>query len=351
MRKVAPYFISFMLPPLLMVTVRAGGSWPWLVVAFLFLMIPMLDLVIGEDPEQPPETPRPRFSVYEIPLLLWPPVMTATLLWTFHFLSSHELSGTTWWGTVVALGIINGVVGINVGHELCHRSGRLERVAAEILLTGCSYSHFSVEHVYGHHRHVATPRDPATSRLNESFYAFWVRSVVCSYLSFWRLETGIVERRGVRPFSWKDRRLRYPLVLTLVYAGVWLAFGWTGLMAMLLQSVFAFSLLEIINYIEHYGLLRQEIRPGRFEKVQPRHSWNTCFALTNWFLFNLQRHSDHHYMASRPYDRLRHDTTAPQLPAGYATMVLLALVPPLWFAVMNPRVEAWRARYGPREQA
>jgi alkane 1-monooxygenase len=245
-------------------------------------------------------------------------------------------------GLTVSLGVISGSGGIVIAHELMHRASRFPRVLAEILMTQASYAHFCIEHVFGHHRHVATPLDPASSRRGEGVFAFVPRSIIGGIISAWRIETDRVARRG---FAWSlaDGRLRMPLVMALLYTAVAAGFGVLGVFVFLTQSAIAVTLLEVINYLEHYGLTRREIEPGRYERVGPEHSWNSSHRVSNLYLFNLARHSDHHYLASRPYEALRHwdEHEAPQLPSGYAAMLLLALVPPLWFKVMDPRVDAW----------
>lgn len=211
-------------------------------------------------------------------------------------------------------------------------------------MTSVSYTHFCVEHVLGHHRNVATPDDAASARYEEPFWTFWARCVPASLFSAWRLERTRAAKKGFSKWSLHDRRNRYPLVLMLVYTGVWAWLGWRGVLDLAIVGFVAFTILEAINYVEHYGLSRERLDSGRYERVRPQHSWNSPHRVSNALLFNLARHSDHHYMASRPYDRLRHHENVPQLPAGYATMLLASLVPPLWFRIMNPRVEAWRER-------
>jgi alkane 1-monooxygenase len=193
---------------------------------------------------------------------------------------------------------------------------------------------------------VATRRDPATSRLGETVFAFVVRSILGGALSAWRLEGERVARAGSPAWTPGDRRLRMPLLTVLAYAAVWSAFGSRGALLFLAQGLVAVVLLETVNYLEHYGLTRRELAPGRYERVSPEHSWNSSHLVSNAYLFNLARHSDHHSLASRPYELLRHrdEDEAPQLPSGYAAMLLVALVPPLWFRIMNPRVEAWSRR-------
>jgi alkane 1-monooxygenase len=221
-----------------------------------------------------------------------------------------------------------------------HRRHRFERALGEILLASVSYTHFAIEHVHGHHRHVGTPHDPATARLGESFYRFLPRTVLGGVASAWRLEAERLARRGRGVLSPSNRMLRYGLTQVLLYPLVWAAAGGTGVAVFAGQAFVAVSLLEVINYIEHYGLMRKEIAPGEYERIAPQHSWDSAYRLTNWMLINLARHADHHCLASKRYQSLELPSQAPQLPAGYGAMLLLALTPPLWFRVMNPRALA-----------
>jgi alkane 1-monooxygenase len=251
---------------------------------------------------------------------------------------------------IVLLAVGTGVLtvggGINIAHELMHRSRPLDQALAEVLMTSVSYPWFCVEHVLGHHRNVATPADPATARPGESVYAFLPRTLVGGLRSAWALERDRVRRRKLAPFGPRDRRTRYGAWLVLMY-GTLAALGWQAVLFFAVQSLVAVLLLEVTNYLEHYGLQRAPLPGGRFERVQPHHSWNSAHRLTGRFLFNLPRHADHHAWASRPYWQLRHWPDAPQLPAGYTTMLIVALVPPLWRAIMDPRVERVRQRPAP----
>jgi alkane 1-monooxygenase len=199
--------------------------------------------------------------------------------------------------------------------------------------------------VLGHHRAVATPDDPATSRRGESLYRFYPRTVLGGLRSAWVLERERCAKKQTPWWNPRDRRSRYVLVLAASYVGVAWIFGPFGLALFVAQGVVAFSLLEVINYIEHYGLARRQLASGKYERVLPQHSWNSAHRVSNYYLFNLARHSDHHYLASREYDRLRHHGDAPQLPTGYVGMVILALFPPLWFHVMDKRLGAWQAQH------
>lgn len=348
----AAYYCAYVTPALMVLGAHLGGVFTLLPVAFLFVVLPVLDERIGVDTRQPDETQAGRGrGLLDLPLFAWVPVQLGVTLWLLLRVGAGEFGAAEAAGLAVSLGVMNGAGGITIAHELIHRAGRLERAAGEVLMTSVSYPHFCVEHVHGHHRHVATPRDPASARLGESLYAFYRRCVPQSVVSAWRIESARVARTATRAFALRDRRLRYPLVLALVYAGAAWAGGTAGLAFFAAQSVVAFSLLEVVNYLEHYGLRRRETASGRYERVRPEHSWNSSARLSNLYLFNLARHSDHHAAASRPFDQLRHRDGAPQLPAGYAAMVLLALVPRLWFRVMDPRVLAWRRRVDAAETA
>lgn len=350
MSRVIPFFLVFMLPAMLLLGVELGGAWTLAPLLFTFGLIPALDAALEQNRENQPDVAGHQ-RVFDLPILLWVPVSLGTTAYVLWRGVQGDLSGLELAAVIASLGVVNGAGGINIAHELMHRKPRLHRACAEALMTLVSYPHFCVEHVLGHHRKVATPEDAASSRLGESFYRFYPRTVITSLTSAWALEGERCRKRGIAPLSLRNRRLRYPLVLAAVYLGVLLGLGPLALGLFVAQGVLAFSLLEGINYIEHYGLTRRRLASGNYERVRPEHSWNSAHRVSNYYLFNLARHSDHHYLASREYDRLRHHEGAPQLPTGYAGMVMLALVPPLWFRVMNPRVEAWNASVAAREAA
>lgn len=334
----APFYLAFTTPLLLWAGARLGGPFVLLPVALIFVLLPVLDESVGRGGSAA-ALPRPDRARFDAPLWLWLPVAIASTLGVLASLPGRPLLEAA--GLLVSLGIMNGAGGITIAHEFMHRRGRPEQAAAELLMALVSYPHFCVEHVHGHHRNVATPGDPATSRLGEGLYAFLRRCVPTSLASAWSLEGERARRTGARFLH--DRRLRHPLLLTAVYLSVAWAWGPPGLLAFAFQAAVAVGLLEAVNYLEHYGLLRRALPGGGFEAVGVEHSWNSGHRLSNWYLFNLARHSDHHWQASRTYEQLRDREEAPQLPAGYATMLLLSLVPPLWFRVMDPRVRSWRS--------
>jgi alkane 1-monooxygenase len=320
------------------------GIWLVLSPVVVFGMVPILDLFFGREQRLLEETVQPRDWRYDVWLWLWVPLQLAAIGLGVAFIAGNlDLTWSTVLVAACSMGVVSGI-GINVAHELMHRRGRLERALAEVLMTSASYTHFCVEHILGHHKHVATPADPASARLGESVYAFLPRTLVGGFFSAWKLETRRVRAAGLARVSLKDRRLRYGLELLGVYAFCFLVSGLRGVMFFGVQSLVGMTLLEVINYIEHYGLSREELSSGKFERCLPRHSWNASERLTNWFLFHLQRHADHHYLASRPFASLRHVEQSPQLPTGYAGMIVLAMFPPLWKRVMNPRVIAWNQK-------
>jgi len=277
---------------------------------------------------------------FELLTLLVAPGILAFLgygAWLANFggLSCLELGGLC-----IGMGIITGVIGIVVGHELCHKASRLERAFGRLLLCAACYGHFYVEHTLGHHKDVATDRDPATSRYGESFYEFLPRVVKGEFVSAWRIEAARLQRKGL-PW-WHSEIPAYFLASTAIALGLAAATGPMALPFFLAQSAVAVLLFESVNYLEHYGLERRELQPGQYEPVQPQHSWDTPARVTNHLLFKLERHADHHAHAGKRYQTLQVYDSSPQLPAGYATMIFLAFFPPLWRRVMHPRLMDYR---------
>ncbi|MCI4065022.1 alkane 1-monooxygenase [Micromonospora sp. R77] len=320
-----------------------GGTWAWwLTPLVVFGAIPVVDLLIGDDRSNPPEEAVPRLAAdgyYRWLTYLYLPAQYAALVLCCAVWAGGRLSWLGAAGLVATVGVVNGIA-INTAHELGHKRETAERWLSKIALAPTAYGHFHVEHNRGHHTRVATPEDPASSRLGESFWAFWPRTVSGSLRSAWRLESSRFRLRGRSPWTWRNDVLNAWAMTVLLFGLLTVAFGPGVLLFLALQAVVGFSLLEVVNYLEHYGLARQRTAAGRYEKVDPRHSWNSDRTVTNVFLFQLQRHSDHHANPLRRYQTLRSFDSSPRLPAGYATMVVAALVPPLWRRVMDDRVLA-----------
>lgn len=342
--RVLGFLLAYLIPVALIIGYGLGGWFNYLVPLLIFVAIPALDLILGEDRSNPDEaevaTLQKRFA-YRLILFLYVPLQVGLVIWGAYVVTHVDLTTVELIGFVLSMGLNNGAVGITIAHELGHKPNTLERTLSKILLWTVFYMHFYIEHNKGHHANVGTPKDPATARFGESFYRFYPRTVLGSVASAWRIETKRLRRKGYAIFGWHNQMLWFGALQAGLAGGLGFAFGWLATVYFLIQSVIAFSLLEVVNYIEHYGLRRREIAPGRYEKVTELHSWNASHLLTNYFLFELQRHSDHHAHAQRRYQVLRHFEESPQLPTGYAGMVLLALVPPLWHRVMDRRVQAY----------
>ncbi len=339
--KALPFLSIYLLAPVIWVGVLLGGAWTWLTPVVLFIAVPILDVIAGTDTGETASEGTPG-TAFDNLLRGWVVVGALTHIVVLHHITTASLSAVETTGLVVGMALLSATASINIAHELMHRKRPLDRGIAELLMQTVSYPHFCVEHVLGHHRHVATPLDPGTARLGENLYAFLPRTVWGGLKSGIGLEQKRCDRRSIPVYSLRNRNTRYALGALALHGLVAAVFGPVGWLFFLVQGVGAFLLLEVINYVEHYGLQRVEIAPGRYERVAPRHSWNTNFRLTNWWLFNLQRHADHHANASRPFYRLRAMEGSPELPLGYPSMVLLAFVPPLWRLVMDRRVQAVR---------
>ncbi|SLN55704.1 alkane 1-monooxygenase [Oceanibacterium hippocampi] len=341
------FSVSYLTTAITVLVVQQGGWWMFFPVLQVFAIIPLIDEIVGPwqgNPDPATEARITRSRPYRLLVWAWVPVQTALLVWSLGLVASGALAPHEIIGLTLAIGISTGTVGITFAHELMHRPGRFDRMLAELLMGSVLYAHFCIEHVHGHHRNVATRDDPATARLGESFYRFLPRTIVRGAQSAWRLERERRRRRGIPFWSLRNRMLRYGLLQTTFLVVVLAVFGPAGLLFFVAQALVAVTELEIINYLEHYGLARRIGGDGRPERVRPWHSWNSSHLVSNLFLINLARHSDHHFAAGRPYQLLRHWPDAPQLPGGYGAMFLAAMVPPLWFRIMNPRVAAWRAR-------
>ena len=323
-----PFVLVFIGPVLLTIAIALGGAWVFVPPAVLFGIVPAIDQLLPPNHTNTPGAPALRW----LPML-FVPVHLGVQAWALWAISTGAWTPVETIALAVAMGF-SGALAINVAHELMHRPGGAEQTLAAALMTSVSYTHFCVEHVQGHHKHVATARDPASSRAGESLYAYLPRTLVGSLRSAWAIEAA---RSGPGP---RNRLVRYAAVYALLVAGILTWLGPLGLALFLVQSVVAILFLETVNYVEHYGLVRAEIAPGRPERVKPYHSWNSSHRVSNWLLLNLARHSDHHAFAARPFMELRHHDDAPQLPGSYSAMLMLATLPPLWFRVMDPRLEA-----------
>lgn len=270
------------------------------------------------------------------------PLQYGLLLYFLRDIASNQLTTLEAVGKTIAMGLSCGVLGINAAHELGHRPKKSEQQMSKLLLLSSLYLHFFIEHNRGHHKRVATPEDPASARYGETVYAFWVRSIVGSWLSAWQLEAERLAYKKLPAWHWKNELLQMALRQLAFVSAIALLFGLHALVHFMIAAAIGVLLLESVNYLEHYGLQRQRKGDG-YERTLPIHSWNSNHPMGRLVLLELSRHSDHHYSASRKYPILRHFDESPQLPTGYPGMILLALVPPLWFAVMHWRIDYYRS--------
>ncbi|MDZ7715173.1 MAG: alkane 1-monooxygenase [Balneolaceae bacterium] len=342
---IARYIPSYSVPLSAALGIYLGGMWTFITPLYIFLALPAAEWLAGEDKHNVSGEEESKLKdSLAYSFLLWSHVplqyvLTGYFLWAF---SVDGLSGWALAGAILSVGISNGGVGITVAHELIHRSNKVEQWLGRALLLTTCYTHFAIEHVYGHHKHVATPEDPATAKEGESFYSFWWRTVPNQYRSAWDIEKKRLQKSGNQFWSGRNEMLLLTILQLGFLAAVALIFTPAALLPFLLSSLVAFTLLEAVNYLEHYGLERKSKDSGRYEKVDHHHSWNSDYKISRMFLFELSRHSDHHAVASRKYQVLRSFEESPQLPTGYPGMILVALIPPLWFSIMDPLVEQAR---------
>jgi alkane 1-monooxygenase len=324
---------------------QVTGWEVWLPLIYAWVFIPALELALKPDlsnltnEEEIFEKDR---KIYDLFLYLVVPIQYAAMVM---FLFSMRDPNLAWYdivGRVWVMGQLCGVFGINVGHELGHRSKKFEQFLAKTLLLTSLYMHFFIEHNKGHHKRVATPSDPSSARYNEPVYVFYFRSIIFSYLSAWRIANVECRKKNKPVFSIHNEMIRFSAMEFAAIATVFYFFGWLITVYFIVAAVIGILLLETVNYIEHYGLQRKQLGDGRYERALPVHSWNSDHLAGRLMLFELSRHSDHHYMASRKYQVLRHHEESPQMPTGYPGMMLLSLIPPVWFHIMNRRIKKFQ---------
>lgn len=334
-------------------------AWLWAPLALVYIALPLLDAWLGEDHGNPPESCVPaleedryyRWITWTIVPLLW-----LGFVFGAWYASTRALPLHAWLALALSTGVVGGFC-INAGHELGHKKSRFEQWLAQLVLAPTAYGHFVIEHNRGHHRDVATFADPASARMGESIWRFVRREWPGAWKRAWALERARLLQLGLRPIGLGNQILVTGALTLAFWAALTLWLGPAVLPFLLIAAAWANFQLSSANYIEHYGLKRRLDEDGRPERCRPCHSWNSNSLLSNWVLFHLQRHADHHAHAARRYQSLRHFAEAPQLPTGYFGMFLLAYVPPLWFRVMDPRLVAAvagdpeRINFDPRHEA
>ncbi len=336
------YLAAYSIPLATLISLKSEGWMTFATVYFAFLIIPVLEMIIGKDSENLSKNAASNKElnpVFDIMLYLNLPIVYFFVYWGIVNISTIDYSLFETAGIVMSLGILLATNAINVGHELGHRSSLFERTLSKMLYLPCLYMHFYIEHNFGHHLNVATPEDPATARYKQNLYSFWITSVVRTYISAWKIQLRLLKVSKRSFFSIRNDMIFYTLFQLLFIALIYYYFGLYITFLSIIMSIISFLFLETINYVEHYGLLRKKESNGRYERVKPHHSWNSNHTIGRIVLYELTRHSDHHFKSSKKYQVLETLDDCPHLPYGYPTSILLSLIPPIWFSIMNPLVK------------
>lgn len=339
------YLLAYLLPLSAFISIAGEGWISYGTVIFSFIVIPFIEQILpvnvvnlGEDEVRIKDSQK----FFDILLFLNVPIIFGLLYFYFQSIGSFA-STSDWLGKTISVGLVLSACGINVAHELGHKKSKISQLASKMLLLPSLYMHFFIEHNLGHHLRVATPEDPATSRKNEILYTFWFRSVIGGYKHAWTLSNQACTRNGKSVFSLHNEMIQFSIIQLATLFLIFFFYGNLALISFIMMAVISFLNLENINYIEHYGLMRKKKPNGKYEKVTQIHSWNSDHILGRIMLYELTRHSDHHYKANKKYQILQHYRESPQLPLGYPTSILAAMIPPLWFKIMHPLLDRYTA--------
>jgi alkane 1-monooxygenase len=337
------YLCGYLIPIGAFLSVYQGGYHSFDAILISFVFIPLLELFLtgnqdnfsSEKEETYTEKP-----IFDWLLYLNVPMVYGVVAFYLQKITTLPISNFEIVGMTLCVGLMISTNGINVAHELGHRAKKQEQLLSKMLLLPALYMHFFIEHNRGHHKNVSTPDDPASARRNQNVYAFWARSVVYGYMNAWKLEAEKLEKANQAFWSLHNEMLVFQVIQAVYLGGIGVFFGWQGVVAAIVAGMIGFLMLETVNYIEHYGLSRQQLPSGKYEPVLPKHSWNSNHEIGRIVLYELTRHSDHHYKSTRKYQVLRHHEQSPQLPFGYPGCMVLSLFPPLWFYVVHPKLDA-----------
>jgi alkane 1-monooxygenase len=336
------YILAYIIPLSAWFGLEKGGFWSLGSFYVAFIALPFLELFFPQYKEnvtQNDEEERTNIKFFDLLLWLNVPILYGLVWLLLQRVHQGAMSNVEIAMSILNVGVVAGACGINVAHELGHRANRFEQTLAKMLLLPNLYMHFFIEHNLGHHKHVATDADPASARLGENVYAFWWRSVSGSWRSAWQIAAQQLKKNEQSFFSISNEMLIFQAIQVIYLAIIGFYFSLTTMLTAIAVAIVGFLLLETINYIEHYGLRRKLLASGRYEPVQPHHSWNSNHEIGRIVLYELTRHADHHFKATRKYQILRHFDESPQLPLGYPGSMWLSLIPPLWFKVMNKKLQ------------
>ncbi|WP_338406980.1 alkane 1-monooxygenase [uncultured Flavobacterium sp.] len=335
------YLWAYSIPVIGVLGIYLGGFWSVSALLFAFVVIPFLELLLPIDKKnysQGAVSERLENKFFDVLLYLNVPIVYGVIAFCLYKINQTEVSQTEIIGMTLSLGVILSANGINVAHELGHRKNLFEKVLGKFLLIPSHYTHFFIEHNHGHHLDVSTPEDPSTAKYNQNLYAFWFQTVTGTYKKAWKIQKKLntIDNRSF--FSVKNDMFWYTIIQISYLALIYSFCGLKGFLFVLFAGIVGFLLLETINYVEHYGLKRNQLASGRYERVSEKHSWNSNHVLGRIILYELTRHSDHHYKSQKKYQILEYHDISPQMPYGYPTSIILSFFPPLWFAVMNKRI-------------
>ena len=335
------YLAAYTIPLATAISINFNGFLTYTAVFYAFFIIPVVEMIVGKDDKNlsaKQSEEKKYLKIFDIMLYLNLPIVYGLLSWSIYNFSNFEYSYFESVGLCLSTGILLATNAINVGHELGHRKSFYERTLGKALFLPCLYMHFYIEHNFGHHLKVGTPEDGATAKYNQSVYSFWITSVTKQYLDAWKKQKELLNRGDQPWYSLKNDMMWYTIIQSLYLLLVLFLFSLKGLMFALTVGVISFLFLETINYIEHYGLRRLKLPSGRYERVSEIHSWNSNHSIGRIVLYELTRHSDHHYKSSKKYQLLDYFKESPELPFGYPSSIILSILPPIWFKIMNPLV-------------
>ena len=335
------YLFAYTVPIAVYVSFISYEIWTYSAIFYVFIILPALDILTGETRENMSSKEasyKKTKWIFDLMLYLNAPIVFGLLFMVLSKIQNNSYETFELIGLILSAGILLATNGINVAHELGHRKSFFDRFVSQLLYMPCLYMHFYIEHNFGHHLKVATPEDGATAKYNQNLYSFWFSSVTRQYISAWKSQIQKLKSEGFSFFSFKNNMLFYHIIQPVYLIGIYFLFSMEVMIFSIIIGVISFLFLECINYIEHYGLRRFKTDSNRYERVQPHHSWNSNFNIGRITLYELTRHSDHHYKSSKKYQVLNSHNECPTLPLGYPASILLSFIPPLWFWVMNPRV-------------
>lgn len=335
------YLAAFSIPLVCLLGLNFLGIWTYATPIYAFIFIPLLEIILPLDHinlSKETSDSKSKQRIFDWLLYLNVPIVFGLLFYSFYVVANNNLSNFELIGLVFSVGIVLGVNGINVAHELGHRQQTNERYLGKLLLLPSHYMHFYIEHNYGHHLHAATPEDPATAKYNQSVYSFWLTSSIRQYFNAWQIQFKLLKNQNRSFFSIYNDMVWFAVFQITYLLSVFLMFGPKVVVFAFASGIGGFILLETVNYIEHYGLIRLKKSSGRYERVSEIHSWNSNHVVGRIVLYELTRHSDHHFKSSKKYQTLDCHEESPQMPYGYPTSMVLSLLPPLWFRVMNKRI-------------